>query len=1052
VGDPYRSFPARDALFFEELTGSDRASLQAALVADPQTDAALLGARLGTGAPAGERSLAWLEFGLRAYRGRRTWPVAAPAAPASDEPEDELLGLAHPLVEAALSDIRACIAERGDSPAVDLSRFDHTSIESDAREIVRPLLARTLVTELAVAHHQGRLRGGTAEERFAAFRDELSTGAGAAALLRRYPHLARQLATQLLLWKEHVCEVIGRLVNDAAELQLAFGLPEDLALLDIATGLGDPHRGRRSVTACRFAGDRTLMYKPRPVRAERALALLMADLDTGHELRLFKAPGLVDRHDYGWAEFVAHEPCTSAEEMRLYYLRCGALLGLLHVLGGTDVHNQNLVAHGAWPVLVDGETLFDRPSPREPDGGLVGYGTIELSRDTVLAVGLLPNRFFVDSEAIGIDFSGLGALPGQQFPRDSPFWEDAGQDTMHLAYRSGWFDDSEHLPTDDDAPHALFGAADDVCDGFRLAVERLQEPTITPEGIIRRFAGATVRLLFRPTAYYADMSACLAHPSRLSSTARTERELTALWADATGKPRPKKELAVAAAECESLQRGDVPAFFRQVGSASLWTDSGNEIHDFFPEGAEETIRRRLAELTEQGVDEQCWLVEAAIAGAAMNTGVERRNHVAPRSSRDRVLRVVPGTTDPVDEAVRLGDHLVSRSLVGQGQRTWVGLAHNRGIDWGVQVLGPEIYTGASGIAVFLASLAGRTGDSSYRVAANEAMAYTAAVGSGLGSPLGVGLAGWGGIAYAAARVCEELADDRWRSVVEEAAARLGAELEGTIDWDVIGGAAGGAVALCRVARVFPELELKPLIQRLADHLCATAQVEEEGIAWSDSGESDRSLGGLAHGAAGAAWALGNAWHTIGDDRYLSAALSAWRYQQSLYEPDLRNWLDLRYDDPFERDTVAWCHGAPGIALVRQELCALGVPPADLGAFDRQAVWATIAGRGLQDNHSLCHGDFGNLRVLRSLATTAEEVQDVASRRSAAIASAGETGWVSGLPNGVAVPSLLVGLSGIAYELLAGDDDDTDIALPSVLQLGVRAARSRGVRTGGLALG
>lgn len=1036
VEDPYRSFPASDALFFEELTGSDRASLRVALVGDPQTDAALLGARLSTGASAGERSLAWREFGLRAYRGRRTWPVAAPA---SDKPEDELLGLAHPLVATALADIRACIAELGDSPALDLSRFDHTSLEVDAREIVRPLLARTLVTELAVAHHEGRLPGGTAKERFAAFRDELSTGAGAAALFRRYPHLARQLAGQLLLWKEHVCEVIGRLVSDAAELQLAFALPEDLALLDIATGLGDPHRGRRSVTACRFVGNRTLMYKPRPVGAERALALLMADLDAGHELRLFRAPGLVDRHEYGWAEFVAHEPCRSAEEMRLYYVRCGALLGLLHVLGGTDVHNENLVAHGAWPVLVDGETLFDRP-PRLREGGLVGDGTIELSRDTVLAVGLLPNRFFVDSGAIGIDFSGLGALPGQQFPRDTPFWEDAGQDTMHLAYRAGWFDESDHLPTGDGAPHALFGAVDDVCDGFRLAVERLQEPTITPENIIRRFAGATVRVLFRPTAYYADMLACLAHPARLSSTARTERELTALWADATGKPRPKSEFAVAAAECESLQRGDVPAFFRQVGSASLWTDSGNEIHDFFPEGADQTVRRRLAELTEQGVDEQCWLVEAAIASAAMNAGVDRRNHGAARPSRDRSLWGGPGTTDPVDEALRLGDHLVSRSLVGHGQRTWVGLAHNRGTDWGVQVLGPDIYNGTSGIAVFLASLAGRTGDSKYRVAAHQAMAYTAAIGSGLGSPLGVGLAGWGGIAYAAARVCEELADDRWRSVVEEAVARLGAELEATIGWDAIGGAAGGVLALCRVARVFPELQLKPLIQRLADHLCATAQVEAEGIAWPDSGGSDRSLGGLAHGAAGAAWALGNAWHAIGDERYLSAAQSAWRYQQSLYEPGLHNWLDLRYDDPAGRDTVAWCHGAPGIALVWQELCALGVPPADLGAFDREAVWTTIAGRGLQDNHSLCHGDFGNLRVLRSLATTAEEVQDLASRRSAAIGSARETGWVSGLPNGVAVPSLLVGLSGIAYELLAGDDDDTDIALPSVLQLEVRAER------------
>ena len=44
--------------------------------------------------------------------------------------------------------------------------------------------------------------------------------------------------------------------------------------------------------------------------------------------------------------------------MRRFYHRQGALLALLYVLDGTDMHYENLIAVGEQPVLVDVETLF----------------------------------------------------------------------------------------------------------------------------------------------------------------------------------------------------------------------------------------------------------------------------------------------------------------------------------------------------------------------------------------------------------------------------------------------------------------------------------------------------------------------------------------------------------------------------------------------------------------------------------------------------------------------------------------------------------------------
>jgi lantibiotic modifying enzyme len=55
-------------------------------------------------------------------------------------------------------------------------------------------------------------------------------------------------------------------------------------------------------------------------------------------------------------EVVEYLPCQNQEEIKRYYQRAGQLLCLLYVLGANDCHNENLIACGEYPVLVDLET------------------------------------------------------------------------------------------------------------------------------------------------------------------------------------------------------------------------------------------------------------------------------------------------------------------------------------------------------------------------------------------------------------------------------------------------------------------------------------------------------------------------------------------------------------------------------------------------------------------------------------------------------------------------------------------------------------------------
>jgi lantibiotic modifying enzyme len=94
---------------------------------------------------------------------------------------------------------------------------------------------------------------------------------------------------------------------------------------------------------------------------------------------------------------------------------------------------------------------------------------------------------------------------------------------------------------------------------------------------------------------------------------------------------------------------------------------------------------------------------------------------------------------------------------------------------------------------------------------------------------------------------------------------------------------------------------------------------------------------------------------------------------------------------------------------------------------------TLAG-GFGGNHSLCHGDLGNLEFLLQ----ATEIYGSGSRRAevdriaAAIVAVGQReGWRCGNPLEVESPGLMTGLAGIGYGLLRLAEPGL---VPSVLAL------------------
>src|SRR5262249_49154490 len=145
----------------------------------------------------------------------------------------------------------------------------------------------------------------------------------------------------------------------------------------------------------------------------------------------FRRLRLLDRGNHGWVEFVAAAPCESEGEVRRFYERQGGYLGLLYLLGATDLHYENLIATGGHPPVVGLEAPF------HPGGEEVGQppGVEPVGRplqDSLLRIGLLPGRVWGDVDTPGVDLSGLGAAGEQRLPKPVLKMEGIGTDRMRF--------------------------------------------------------------------------------------------------------------------------------------------------------------------------------------------------------------------------------------------------------------------------------------------------------------------------------------------------------------------------------------------------------------------------------------------------------------------------------------------------------------------------------------------------------------------------------------------------------------------------------------------
>lgn len=409
----------------------------------------------------------------------------------------------------------------------------------------------------------------------------------------------------------------------------------------------------------------------------------------------------------------------------------------------------------------------------------------------------------------------------------------------------------------------------------------------------------------------------------------------------------------------------------------------------------------------------------------------------------RYASVSEGAVEHLWIAEGIAEKIVRCASWHEGRCNWLGAAPHSSGRSVYRALGPDLYAGTAGIALFMAEAYAATRRGDLKRAALGAMTQSIEHIESIPAHERSGFyTGVSGVAYAAMRVAQCLEDGdfagearRLASGLHTVAARGG--------HDLLSGSAGAILALLTLRPALGAGALEHAAD-LGDKLIGAAHKDRFGYSWpAPTFPTRHNLTGFAHGAAGIGHALLGLFAATGESRYRQAAEMAFAYEASWFDSARSNWADLRAYRGTRKHRAGisyatyWCHGAPGIALSR-------VRTYDVLSDGRYRQEAQLAlGTTLRatasmletelDDHSLCHGACGNLEILSAgkhlIPGEWESVERMVAQLShahALLLAAPERAWPCGVDG--ETPSLMLGLAGTGHFHLRR----YDAAIPSVL--------------------
>jgi type 2 lantibiotic biosynthesis protein LanM len=755
------------------------------------------------------------------------------------------------------------------------------------------------------------------------------------AFFLRFPVLGRWLAVVTRNLCDNGTRVVRRLAGDVEEIGRELFAEPIVEYTFLELGKSDHHAKGCSVAMVGVllaSGPQTLVYKPRTLGAERAMQGLLRRLADDGVID-FGLHCVVAKDGYGYEQLIlsGRNHADSLEQASHVYEELGGLLAIFYILGGGDLHYENVIVADGHVHICDCETVLGVAVPgQEPATGTV--------LDSVYRTGLLEWPLPPAADVV-LRLSACAGGESYEMPFALPRLQDGPSPAVR--YETGVHVDqtsANRLFLDGRLIDARdFQAA--IVEGFRAVHDWFRETPSAGDCIADLFGDTEVRFVARSTQIYSQLLAVARHPRCLMEPLEVDLVFKRLgeqpnrW-DASG--------LAGAAEARSLWQLDIPTFAAPAAGVDLVHDHAAAV----------------------GVELERTPLQLALARIGTLSDDERERQLAYIAASLSVEEVHSATfvATALEYAQLVGDDLCG--LFAEAPSRIARWTH-RAQDTEPDHIEGSLYYGSAGVALFLAYLDKIRPDEGLRRAARRALADSLSHAT---ERIGA-FEGLAGQIYVLTHLSEMWGEPELLSGAIDTSRKVDALVEADRDFDVLNGSAGVIAVMLGLAGVCGEgLETA---DRCARHLLAHAEPSGRGLSWPPSvpGHAKANLTGFAHGAAGIGWALIALGAKTGDEEYVQAGRQAFAYERLHFDERHRDWYDLRTSilemTGGERHFAnAWCSGAAGIGLSRfASWAVLGKTDDDLLEEGFTALAATMRGFARAGNDTLCHGRSGNAELL-----------------------------------------------------------------------------------------
>ena len=813
---------------------------------------------------------------------------------------------------------------------------------------------RVLIEDMNLQREEEKLRGCSEEEEYQDYVvNYLMNPEYLKQLFQKYPVWKESLFQVVEFFVRNVTEIIQHLYSDQKNLNAEFFSTNNFDKIRRIDGSGsDTHCENRIVYRVVLDNDEILYHKSRVNLGVQFFYELYEKMCKAVNFLPYSIPTMIG-DGYIWEKEAVYEECTNEKQVQNYFIRLGLILSICHFCHSGDMHYENMLAFGEYPLIIDFETLVQMMPNKRPSEDKKGSTILGKS---VLPIGILP-FYGSPGKAFNADFSGLCGGGKQVMDIKIPTIANPGKSTMFIKYRYGETREKNNRLRLNSELVQADKYINELIYGFEAGYLYILHNKKVIESMLHWMDGAIFRQLFRNTQEYHMILDLSYHPEFMGS--REKRQ--AYFENILDTPLFEDKTFVVQQEIEDLMIGDVPYFQFNMSTGEILNCNGKVLGKYFQKTGMELLKEHLNSRSLDDLKLQKQLIEISLKYTHINQ---------IKDAYETASDVKINLQSSVNLCSLIADQIYEHALDVDGQTLWMNTRFmSTGVDerrtYFTEICDRYLYEGTMGIVVFMAAFLKICPEHKirhlYSKVVQDLFDYTDSEIKDSNKMTGVFL-GESSFVYGYQILYKLTEEKRFLEYAKKHCAHVERLLLTDNQYDLIGGNAGAILALLNMYDLEKNTWYLDMARIAGNHLIQHAVQKENGFGWKNA-SNEESLGGFAHGCAGIMYALARLAKYTHENKYLEMAYKAFFYEKTMYKPEFGGWRDYRAPIPYYISDFKWCHGVAGIML--------GWNLA-LEYFDEKRktiiknkikeILDDFTNMNLKEEMCLCHGNMGNIII------------------------------------------------------------------------------------------